>query len=151
MHPIIKTQRRKRQGGNVLIEFSLMATVLLLMTFGVTDFAKLFYTADMVASAACAGTQYGALSPAHYGDMEGMQTAALADAQNPPGMTAVATQFCACSVGGTHMTCPATCNGGGSPETYIQVDVQMPFDMTFAVPGLPNTTNVTSRSIVRVQ
>jgi hypothetical protein len=79
-----------------------------------------------------------------------MQNAALANAGSPSGMTATASQFCACSIGGSRQSCPATCSSG-SPETYIQVTVSMPYTTMFSYPGMPATTNLGGSSIVRVQ
>jgi Tfp pilus assembly protein PilX len=143
--------RRTRQRGNVLIEFALMAVLLLLTTLGVTDFGRLFNTANMAANAAAAGTQYGSLSPAHYTDLTGMQNAALADAQNATGVTATASQVCRCSVGGSPVSCPASCVAPDSPETYIQVVVSVPFTTVARLPWIPQSLSVTGRSVVRVQ
>ena len=144
------TSRSKKQGGNALIEFALCSSVLFLMVTGITDFARLFNLADMTAGAASAGIQYGALSPAHYGDLTGMQNAALADTGNYPNATATATQFCTCGVGGTQVTCPATCFGS-SPATYIQVTVTIPYQSIWSYPGIPNPINVTQVACARVQ
>src|ERR1700739_2240513 len=108
----------------MLIEFALLSSVLFLVMFGVIDFSRIFSSACAVQGAARAGTQYGMLSPAHYNDFAGMQNAALANAGNPAGMTATASQFCTCSIGGASQSCPATCPSG-SPEIYIQVSVSM--------------------------
>lgn len=143
--------RRARQRGNVLIEFAVTSSVLLIVACGVTGFARIFNVASMAAGAAAAGVQYGALSPAHYGDLTGMQTAALADTGNYPGATATATQFCACSVGGTQSACPATCGTGVTSETYIQVSVTIPYQSIITYPMLPNPVNVTQVACARVQ
>jgi Flp pilus assembly protein TadG len=134
----------------VLIEFALSSSLLFLLMFGVIDFSRIFSIASLVRGAARAGTQYGMLSPAHYNDFAGMQAAALTDAGKPKGMTAAASQFCACSIGGTQVSCPASCSSG-SPETYIEMTVSMPFTTMFSYPGVPGTTNLSSSSIVRVQ
>src|SRR5207302_8187345 len=97
-----------RERGSVLIEFAISSTLLFLFFFGIVNFARMFTAAEVVADAAAAGTQYGALSPAHYGDFTGMQNAAQADAANAPGLTATASQFCTCSIGGAHTSCLAT-------------------------------------------
>lgn len=146
----VSENRKRRQGGNAMMEFALAGSVLFVVMFGVADFARMFSSASVVASAARAGTQYGMMSPAHYGDYTGMQNAALADAQNASGLTITATQFCACSLGGTHTTCPATCSTG-SNETYIQVTASMPFSTSFSYPGVPSTNTLTTTSVVRVQ
>ena len=154
----VTRRRRATQGGNTLLEFALMATVLMLMTLGVVDFSRMFYVADMAMNAAAAGTEWGALSPAHYSDFEGMQTAAITDAKdyagnNYPGMTATASQVCRCSVGGEPVSCPADCNGvtGGSPQIYIQVTTMVPFSPVFAMPGLTTLTSISGKDMKRVQ
>lgn len=138
------------KSGNTLIEFALSSGLLFLVMFGIIDFSRIFSSGCAVQGAARAGTQYGMLSPAHYNDFSGMQNAALTNAGSPQGMTATASQFCACSVGGIRQSCPATCSAG-SPETYIQMDVSMPYTTMFSYPGIPQTTNLAATSIVRVQ
>src|SRR5579859_3232080 len=90
--------------GNMLLEFALSSSLLFLVMFGVIDFSRIFSSACAVQGAARAGTQYGMLSPAHYNDLAGMQNAALANAGSPAGMSATASQFCACSIGGTRQS-----------------------------------------------
>ena len=90
----------------MLLEFALSSSLLFLMMFGVIDFSRIFSSACAVQGAARAGTQYGMLSPAHYNDFAGMQNAALTDAGSPAGMTATASQFCACSIGGSKAELP---------------------------------------------
>jgi Flp pilus assembly protein TadG len=138
------------RSGNTLIEFALSSSLLFLLMFGVIDFSRIFTFGCAVEGAARAGTQYGMLSPAHYNDFGGMQIAALANAGNLPGMTATASQLCTCSIGGPRESCPATCSSG-SPETYIQMVVSMPYTTMFSYPGIPGTTNLSATSIVRVQ
>ena len=134
----------------MLIEFALSSSLLFLLMFGVIDFSRIFSSACAVQGAARAGTQYGMLSPAHYNDLTGMQNAALANAGTPSGMTATASQFCACSIGGAQQSCPATCSSG-LPETYVQMVVAMPYTTEFSYPGIPHVINLSASSIVRVQ
>ena len=139
-----------KRRGNALIEFALCSSVLLLIACGITDFARLFTLANLATGAASAGVQYGALSPAHYGDLTGMQNAALADTGNYPGATAIATQFCACSVGGTHVSCPASCSSG-TPETYVQVAVTIPYQSVLSYPGIPDPISISQTAVAQVQ
>ncbi len=138
------------EAGNMLIEFALSSSLLFLIMFGVIDYSRMFASACAVSGAARAGTQYGMLSPAHYGDYAGMQGAALACGGNPDGMTATASQFCVCSIGGARQSCPATCSSG-TPETYIEVDVSMSYSTIANYPGVPAVTKLSASSIVRVQ
>ena len=142
--------RRTRQGGNSLVEFALMSVVLLMLTCGVADFARLFSIANMAAGAAEAGVQYGALSPSHYSDPSSMRTAALADTGNYPGADATASQFWTCSVGGTTYTTQPTCTSGAL-ETYIQVVVTIPYTSIFKYPMIPNPVSISQLACARVQ
>jgi Flp pilus assembly protein TadG len=143
-------ESKRWSSGNILIEFALSSSLLFLIVFGVIDFSRIFTFGCAVQGAARAGTQYGMLSPAHYNDFTGMQNAALANAGSLSGMTATASQFCACSIGGPRQSCPAECVSG-SPETYIQIVVSMPYSTLFSYPGIPELTNLSANSIVRVQ
>jgi len=142
--------RNTSKSGNMLIEFALSSSLLFLVMFGVIDYSRMFASACLVQGAARAGTQYGMLSPAHYNDFTGMQNAAMSDAGSPAGMTATASQFCTCEIGGARQGCPATCPSG-SPETYIQMDVSMPYTTIASYPGVPAVTKLAASSIVRVQ
>jgi len=146
----VSAGRRGTQRGNALIEFGLCAVLLMLITVGVTDFARLFTVADMAASAAAAGAGYGALSPAHWSDFNGMQTAALNDAGNATGVTAVGSNTCYCSLGGTATTCPASCSVG-TPMTYVTVRVTVPYTSYFSYPWMPSLPSMSTTSSVRVQ
>jgi Flp pilus assembly protein TadG len=142
--------RRASQRGNAMVEFAICAVVLMMITIGVTDFSRLFSVAEVSASAAAAGAQYGALSPAHWSDFTGIQQAAQNDAGSAS-ITATASNTCYCTVGGLPVTCPANCSGGGSPMTYITVNVSTPFSSAFSYPWMPSVTSISSTDTVRVQ
>jgi hypothetical protein len=133
-----------------LIEFALSSTLLLSIVIGITGFARIFNLANMAAGAAEAGVQYGALSPSHYGNLLGMQTAAVNDTGKYPGASAVATQFCTCSIGGTQGSCPASC-GSTLGQTYVQVVVTIPYTSVISFPSIPNPVNITQLACARVQ
>jgi Flp pilus assembly protein TadG len=143
--------RRANQRGNALVEFAICSVLLMLITVGVTDFSRLFTVADMSASAASAGAQYGALSPAHWSDYAGQQAAALNDAGNATGVTAVGSNTCYCTMGGTPTTCPASCGSGGSAITYVTVSVTAPFTSVFNYSWMPAVPSITTTNSVRVQ
>ena len=133
-----------------MIELALVSSVLLGLTVGVTDLGLAIAKGNKAASAAAAGTAYGALSPAHYTDIDGMQNAAKADMGTITGSTATATQTCRCSIGGAAVTCPATCVTG-SPETYIQVDVSIPYSSLSKLPWVTSLSTIRGHSVVRVE
>src|SRR5438045_365214 len=80
MKPIIEAIRTRRR-GNALIETALATPMIILMLSGVIDFGRAYYWADVAASAARAGAQFGIESAASVGNTQGMKNAAKADAQ----------------------------------------------------------------------
>lgn len=144
------TLRKRRLGGNAIMEFAIIAPVVLMMTAAVSDFARLFNMANMAAGAASAGVEYASIGPEYWSDYTDIKTAALNDTGNYSGASATASNFCSCSVGGTETTCPASCSGS-TYEEYVQVSVTVPFTPVFDYPGLPNPISVTQTATARVQ
>ncbi|MDZ4796779.1 MAG: TadE family protein [Bryobacteraceae bacterium] len=143
-------KRGRRRRGNASIELALTATFMITAMFGIIDFGRMFGVASAVSSAARAGTMYGSQDVARSSDFNGMQTAAKNDGQNVQGMTATATQFCTCSLGGAQQSCSVTCSSGVK-RTYVKVVVGQTFSTAFQYPLVPQSTNLSSTSIVRIQ
>jgi Flp pilus assembly protein TadG len=151
MKSAIPVNRRKRQGGNAIVEFSLCATVLLMMACGVTDFARLFNAANMATGAAEAGLAYASIGPENWTDYDNIQKSATNDTGNYPGATATASNFCTCGVGTTQGACPATCGNGVTYQQYVKVSVTIPFKPMFNYPGVPDPINITQVACARVR
>ena len=154
----VTRERRNKQDGNALVEFALMSVVLLIITCGVADFSRLFSLANMAAGAAEAGLQYGALSPSHWatpgGDTEeisGMVTAAKNDTGNYDGVSAAASEFWTCSVGGTQYTSSPSCGTGVTAQRYEQITVTIPYTSILRYPWVPDPVNITQYACMRVQ
>src|SRR5690349_2393404 len=112
----------RRRTGSAMIEFALLAPLLLLLLAGVLDYSMALRTAMAVSDAARAGAHYGSLSVANSNDIAGMQAAALDSAPNVTGMTATAARSCKCS-NGSAVSCTGSC-GGGSMRIYVEVTTQ---------------------------
>ena len=147
----VTSSRRARQRGNAIIEFALSATLLITLVAGIVGFSRIFNLANTSMGAAEAGVQYGALSPAHSGDLVGMQNAALADTGNYAGATATATQYCTCSVGGSQVSCSPNPCGSSTILKYAQVSVTLPYQTMINYWMIPNPVNVTQTAVGRVQ
>lgn len=142
---------RKSYAGSATVEFALLLPMMLLLVLGAVDFARLFYSAITVASAARAGVQYGAQDTTKARDTAGMQTAAVNDAADLTGVTANAQFYCECS-DGTRVNCvTGTCTGGSSPPVYVQVTVQKTFTTLIDYPGIPHTTALSRTAIMRAR
>jgi Flp pilus assembly protein TadG len=143
-------KRSRWRRGNASIELALSATFMMTAMFGIIDYGRIFAMANMVSSAARAGTLYGGIDVTKNNDFSGMQSAALTDGQNTAGMTATATTFCVCTLGGPKQSCATTCPSGAQ-RAYIQVTVNQNFKTAFQYPLVPQSTQLTSTSIMRVQ
>ena len=97
--------RARIEAGTGTVEFLLMALALLLIFFGVLDFGRAYYAEICLVNAAYAGAQYGALVTGQSSNYTGMQTAANNDDPGTPGFTATASGYCACTPGGTSVSC----------------------------------------------
>jgi len=107
-----------------MLEFALVAPLLLLLLAGVLDFSMLLRTAACAADAARAGTEYGSKSATAAADTAGMQAAALDAAPGVTGMTATATRSCKCS-DGSAVSCGGTC-ASGKMMIYVRVTTHIP-------------------------
>jgi Flp pilus assembly protein TadG len=138
-----------RRGG-LLLESALMLPVLLILTFGMVDFARIFRTGIIVSNAADTGALFGSSSVANSSNTTAMQNAAIADAIGLSGFTATASSFCTCSAGGSAVSCSTVC-GSGAILIYVQVQTSAPFKTLFPYPGVPSSTTVKSSVTMRAQ
>jgi Flp pilus assembly protein TadG len=87
---------RKFSNGQGATELALALPLVVVLLFVVCQFARVFYVAIGLASAARAGVQYGAQSYVKAIDTAGMNAAATNDGKNIPGISASSTHFCMC-------------------------------------------------------
>ncbi len=144
-------KKARSQRGSGLIELALLFTALMLLLLGVVDFALATQQEMVVSEAACAG--------AHYGEFQGtspnttmMQSVATNAAGGISGFSAVATKWCACSPGGTAVSCSATCASSTyGPIVYVQVVTSATASLLFKYTGIPLTVPLSGVCILRVQ
>jgi len=144
-------KKARSQRGTGLIELALLFTTLMLLLLGVVDFALAIQAQMVVSEAACAG--------AHYGEFQGtspnttmMQTVATNAAGGISGFSALATKWCACSSGGTAVSCSATCGSSTyGPIVYVQVVTSATASLLFKYTGIPLTVPLSGVCILRVQ
>ncbi|MEP7341700.1 MAG: TadE family protein [Acidobacteriota bacterium] len=144
-------KNRSSEAGIASVEFALLGTMIALLMLCATDFARVLYAGITVAGAARAGTLYGAQSTSKTTDFAGMQNAALADAQDLTGVSAVAIRFCECS-DGTSVNCSGgSCGVMGAARIYVRVTVTKTFTMITTIPGLPHDVVLQQVSTMRAQ
>ena len=141
---------KRSRAGSAFVELALVLGMLMLILVGTIDFARLFFAAVTVASAARAGVQYGSQSNTFTGDYDGMKTAADENAQDLDATTPSAVRFCKCENGNSVDCVTGTC-AEGVPQIYVRVEMQKVFDVMVDLPGIPSTTELTRQATFRVQ
>ncbi len=149
---------RKFASGQGAVELALGLPFLVVLLFVVCEFARVFYVAMAVASAARAGVQYGAQSYIKAVDNPGMTAAATNDGKNITGLSVVPTHFCMCNgpqcspaqASACIVSCsapPAACT---QPKTFVEVTTSATFK-TGVDWGLPSTIPLSSTAVLQVQ
>ena len=144
-----RCHRGRGQAGIALVEFALVAPLLLLLLAGVLDYGMALRTASSVAAAARAGAQYGSGSPASVSDTAGIRAAAVNAAPDAHNLSVTSTAACQCSGGGA-VSCSGNC--AGSPMlVYVQVTAQATAATIFQYSKLGFTGKISIRASMRAQ
>ena len=160
-----KRQILDKRRGSTLVEFALVAPLMLLLCLGATDFGRLFYHAVITANAAGVGAFHGAQSNVAAGQTGLMELKAKDEARNLPAAdtSAVANNFCDCpnnpvtedgngALQNTVDCLNATaCGAYGAPRAFVRVQAANTFRTLGPYPGIPYTTQVGQHAFMRVQ
>ena len=142
-------RRHRVSRGQSLVEFAVVAPVLILLLLAVADFGRVFFVSIALNNAARAGTQYGIQSPANAADVSGMEQAAQNDASGISGVAATASEYCECPDGTTQ-----ACNSSPACDdmrVYVEVDTTGSFQTLLNYPGIPSSMSLTGKSVVRAE
>jgi Flp pilus assembly protein TadG len=131
-----------------ILEFGLVTPLFLVLCLGAIDFGRVFLTSMIVTGANRAGLQYAGSSEAASGDTTGITNIVKSAASNASGISVATNSFCTCGLGGTQVSCSNSCSGKVS---YVQVTTTLTFQPVVAWPMIPNSVNVTSSGVTRVQ
>jgi Flp pilus assembly protein TadG len=138
--------------GSALAEMVIVLPMLVLVLLGLIEVGRYGAFTVLVSNAARAGVQYGAQNLGTAANTAEMQNAALADAQSPAGLSAVASNYCQCA-DGTASTCqPADC-AASHRLVFVQVITTGTFASLTNYPGLPaslRSVTVSSTAVMRV-
>jgi Flp pilus assembly protein TadG len=147
--------RLRADQGTSVLEMALLTPVLLLLLLGIIEIGRYAELSILVANAARAGAQYGAQNLVTAADNSGIESAALSDGENIPGLSAstIAPQaLCGCS-GTPPSTCsvsPPTCTAPSHLLVYVQVNTTGTFTSLFRYPGIPSPITVNGMAQMRV-
>jgi Flp pilus assembly protein TadG len=129
-----------------MAELAIILPVLILFAIGVMDYGRVFFRSIMVANAARAGAEWGALDPVHYVNQAGAQAFAKLEAQEISGL-AVASQL-VCRCGDVVHDCSDTC-GGTPPDVFVEVTATDSVAMLLKYPGLPSKIGISRTATFR--
>jgi Flp pilus assembly protein TadG len=149
----VSHSRLTADSGQGLIELALTLPLLILILLGGAEFARFAWASIETANAARAGAQYGAQTNFTANDDAGMQTAALNDGVNLPGLAATSSHSCACSTAPTAaLVCTATgsCASPAIVLEYVTVGTSSTIQPLFRWPGLPATFTPRGSAIMQV-
>jgi Flp pilus assembly protein TadG len=162
--------RMRGHRGSAAVELAFALLLLGAVLVGTIDFARAFYQAMALTTAARAGAQYGARSTAKAKDTSGMTTAALNAAQTDvsaltsgdiaagcllqcePDAPGSATYSLATPGGGSACTNSApSCTGGNHLIWIVTVTATKTFMTLANYPGIPHVLSITRAARMRTQ
>ena len=134
-----------------MVEFAIVASVLLLLMSGAADFARVFFHAITVANASSTGAFWGTYNNVRAAQTDGQETAAEDGAHNIGGVTATSTMYCECTNGNTTNCLNPTCGANGPMRVYASTMVEQSFDTFLPWIGIPENIVVNRETHYRVQ
>ena len=138
------------QKGSALIEFVFVLPVLVIMALGVFDFSHAITQGMAVQAAAHVGTEFASAEGNFYNTTQ-MQTYAVQSAPGIVGLTAVGSNFCTCTAGGSVVNCASFCNGNELPMQYAQTQTSAAPSILFRYAGFPIAFNLAGNSVRRIR
>ncbi len=116
--------------GQSLVEFALIAPVLIILVLGVIDYGRVYFAYVSVTNAARNGAHFASDGPVAAADLDGIKSAAVADTGE---------------LLNTSPTNPGVSVATGTDSQgrlYADVTVSYTFSTMFPWPGLPSSMNV---------
>lgn len=143
--------RKDGTRGVAVIEFAIIAPILVILMVCTIDLALGIYRKMQVQNAAQAGAQYAMLRGFNASSI----SSAVANATKFSGVSADPgpTQFCGCasSTGVSSAACNSTCSGGALAGTYVRVSAKGTYKTLLVYPSIPESFTFTAQSTVRIQ
>ena len=141
------------ESGASIVEFAILTPILLALTIGATDFARVFIEAQAVASASNSGVIYGSRRNIDSVNFSEMEARALDDVQGAEGAAADASMLCDCPANpGISVSClDGSCPTYGKPRVYVKTSVSKGFETLGRYPGVPQSIDLTAAGYMRVQ
>jgi len=147
-------RRRDQRKGSSIVEFAILAPLLLMMTAGAADFSRMFLESTVMVGGASNAVKYGAQNVITSADTDVMVDIATGTPEDATGTQETADRVCDCPGSpGAWVDCiSATCPSGyGKPRAYVRVRMNKSFQPLAAIPGLPESVALDFTEFMRVQ
>lgn len=133
--------------GGVIVEFAIGLPALLLLLSGAIDLGLALDQSAALRSAARSGAQYAMRFPA---DSTGISDAVKKSVTfDPASLTVTSSFFCECPQGGNANSCAQSDCGGQTPNTYVQVNVSMPYTSPLPTAMMVGVTSLSGSAVFR--
>jgi len=137
---------RRSEAGNAVVEFALIAPILMLMILGLVDAGRAIGANARLGNGVTAGLRY-ALSDSYATD--DIASAAMDGSRYADGEATVnVTRFCECP-DGTSIACSGTCDAGFK-RIFVQVDMARTESTIFSYPIIGDAFTVTRTGSLQV-
>ena len=135
-----------------MIEAGLLLPLLILLTCGAMDLARVFFAGIAVEGAARSGVQLGSFSVGEcraYRD----EYCSRCDAagQGLTGLTTSSRTFCSCVSGTGEISCATGTCSGAIPSVYVETTANYTFNPIIPYPGIPRNIAISNSARFRVQ
>jgi Flp pilus assembly protein TadG len=133
----------RSERGTALVEFALVAPVLIFLLIGLIEVGRYTYFGILVAHSARAALQYQTRNLITVADKADTKNAGLQDAPNL-GLTVTPTYYCAAN------GAIVNCLGASGVVYYAKVEVSGTFYSLLNYPGIPNAVPISATAVMRV-
>jgi len=140
----------RAQDGTSVMEFAILAPVLIFLLFGLIEVGRYAYFAILAAHAAHTGAQWGAQDTSTADNVPGMKNAAKQDAQAVSTWTVNAQTMCSVSSAPLVPCSGASLVSAANTVYYVKVTVTGTFSALFNYPGIPANIPVSGSATMRV-
>jgi Flp pilus assembly protein TadG len=142
----------RSQSGAAIVEFALIAPVLISLVIGLIEIGRYMYIGIVAAHAAEAGAVYAAQSIATSQNGTAITSAVNSDSSNVTWTHVTPTPYC--SQNGSVVSCPTTANTTLDTSNglvyYVTVKVTGTYNSLLNYPGIPTGIPVTASATMRV-
>ncbi len=133
-----------------MVEFAIVASVLLLLMSGAADFARVFFHSITVANASSTGAFWGTYNNVWAAQTDSHEAAAEENTRNIGGATATSTMYCECT-NGNEVNCITQSCANGPKRVYTTTMVEQSFETFFPWIGIPDNIFINRETHYRVQ